>query len=160
DYFDPVYRRNGFVPWFDFHRDRLTFDPLFGYYRWRHRDDRRWEQDLRGLYTARFNGVAPRPPRTLVQQNTLIQNITVNRNVNVPKLNPVAGLTPSEKVNQTVATLQPVSREQQLVQQKSIKRFREPSRERARLETQIVATGSASTKPADLPHVAKINLSK
>jgi hypothetical protein len=160
DYFEPDYRRRGFVAWVDYHRNRFGFDPLFSYYRWQHRDDRRWERDLRGLYAARFSGTAPRPPHTLGQQNTLVQNITINRNANITNLNAVAPLTPLTKVNQTVVKLQPVSREQRVVAQRSIQQLRDVSRERAQLETQILARGSAPRKPADLPHVVNINLPK
>lgn len=160
DYFEPAYRRSGFVAWVDFHRDRSAFDPLFSYYRWQHRQDRRWEHDLRGLYTARYNGVAPRPPRTLVQQNTLIQNITVNRTSSVTNVNAVTALTPLANVNRTVVNLQPVSREQLVVQQQAIQRNREVMRERSRVETQLAAKAPMPTKPAELPSVAKINLPK
>jgi hypothetical protein len=160
DYFEPVYRRNGFVAWVDFHRDRVTFDPLFNYYRWQHRDDRRWERDLRALYAARFNGSAPRPPRTLVQQNTVIRNMTVNRSVNVTNISAVTALTPLAQVNRSVVKLQPVSPQQQVVAQKSIQQQREVSRERARLETQIVTKGSTPVKAADQARVVKINLPK
>jgi hypothetical protein len=160
DYFEPVYRRSGFVPWIDFHRDRLTFDPLFSYYRWQHRGNRRWEHDLRGLYTARYSGTAPRPPRTLVQQNVFIQSVPVNRNANLANINLMTPLTPLTNVNRTVVKLQPVSPQQRLATQQSIQRLHELSRERARLETQIVGKGSAPMKTADSPRAVTINLPK
>jgi hypothetical protein len=160
DYFDTDYRRRGFVAWVDFHRDRFGFDPLYNYYRWQHRDDRRWERDLRGLYAARYSGAAPRPPRTLVQQNTMIQNSTVNRNVNVATMKTVTALTPLTKVDRTVVALQPMSREQRIREQKNVQQLREVSRERAQVETQLLTKGSALVKPSDPPRVGKINLPK
>src|SRR5439155_23678256 len=51
DYFDRRYERQGFVPWVDFRVGRQSYDPLYSYYRWNHRDDAHWDRDLRGLYT-------------------------------------------------------------------------------------------------------------
>ena len=75
DFFDASYRRRGFVSFVDFRFGRTGIDPLFGYYRWSNRAVPHWEADLRGVYTNRFNNVAVRPPRTLVQQTTVINNI-------------------------------------------------------------------------------------
>src|SRR5439155_10854817 len=60
----------------------------------------------------------------------------------------------------TVVNLQPVSREQHLAEQKSIQRLRAVSNERTRTETQIVARGTAPTKPSDPPHVVAVELPK
>jgi hypothetical protein len=160
DYFDANDRHHGFVAWIDFPRDRFRFDPLFSYYRWQHRDDRRWERDLRSLYAARYSGTTPRPPRTLAQQNTMIQNITVHRNVNVTNMKTVNALTPLTKVDRTVVALQPVSREQHAQEQKKVQQLREVSRERAQAETQLLTKGSALIKPTDAPRVVKVNLPK
>jgi hypothetical protein len=84
--------------------------------------------------------------------------MAVNRNVNVTNINLVTALTPLTNVNRTVVKLQPVSPEQRVMAQRSVQRLHEVSRERARLETQIVASRSVPVKAADQPRVVKINL--
>src|SRR5262249_54597825 len=105
DYFDPRYERLGFQSWVDFRIGRVGYDPMFAYYRWHHRDNPRWERDLRQLYVARRAGDIPRPPHTLVQQTTIIRNA---RTTNVTNINQVTVLKPLKQVNNTVK-LQPVS---------------------------------------------------
>jgi hypothetical protein len=160
DYFEPIYARRGFTAWVDFRVGRFGFDPLFSYYRWHNRNDRRWEGDLRGLYVARFNGQAPRPPRTLVQQNTLIQNITVNKTVQVTNVKNVTVLAPLNQVDRSVVRLEPVSRERRLEAQKTAEHVREVSQQRNRVETQLVATGTPPVRPTDPPRTVKLNLPK
>src|SRR5207237_4231264 len=108
----------GFIAWVDFRLGGFGYDPLFSYYRWRHRDDRRAVSDLREVYAARFSGRAERPPVTLVQQNTLIQNIQNNRVTNVTNITHVTALAPLNNVNRNVVQLQPVARAQQLQEQR------------------------------------------
>ncbi len=111
DYFDPRYVRAGFVPWIDYRIGRSAFDPNFNYYRTSFAGYGRWERGLRDLYTARYRGDIPRPPRTLVQQNEVIQNITnetrntiVNRNINITNVQNVSVLAPLTQINNTRVT--------------------------------------------------------
>jgi hypothetical protein len=156
DYFDVAYRRAGFVSWVDFRMGRGGFDPLFTYYRWQNRGDRRWEVDLRGLYVARFNGTAPRPPRTFVQQTTLIQNLAVTKNVT--HVTNVTVVAPLSQVNRSVVKLQPVPKEKQLEAHQHAQLLREASRQRSQVEVQVLAKNPAPLKATDAPHVAKMDL--
>jgi hypothetical protein len=67
----------GFSPWFSV-GVRFGPDPLFAYYSWHHRDDRRWVEGLHEHYTYLNAHPDARPPRTFVQQTTIINNITNN----------------------------------------------------------------------------------
>jgi hypothetical protein len=72
----------GYRPWFSV-GVRFGPDPLFAYYSWHHRDDRRWSEGLHEHYTYLHSHPDARPPRTFVQQTTIINNnITINKNSN------------------------------------------------------------------------------
>ena len=81
DYFTPAYQRR-YIAWDTYRPNRFTIDVNFGYYRHAYAGNPAWERSLRTLYTSRYNGDVPRPPRTLVQQNTVINNITINKTSN------------------------------------------------------------------------------
>src|SRR5206468_9390056 len=68
DFFDPRYETAGYVAWTDYRPARNALDPNFHYYRVENGRDRRWEESLRALYTARRKGEIDPPPRTLSQQ--------------------------------------------------------------------------------------------
>jgi hypothetical protein len=158
DYFEPVYRHHGFVPWINISfQTPFGYDPLLSYYRWHHRDSR-WERDLRGLYTARLRGEAPRPPRTLVQQNTLIQNITVNKTVNVTNVKNVTALVSLPSVDRSVVKLQPLAREQRAAEEKHVQELRQFSRQRSQVETQLRVNKSTPVRATDPPHTVKLEL--
>jgi hypothetical protein len=160
DYFEPEYRRRGFVAWVDFRVGRTSLDPLFSYYRWRYRGDREWERNLRGLYVNRYNGGAARPPRTIVQQNTVIKNITVNKNVNITNIKNVTVLAPITKVDKTVVKLKPVSRTEMAQHEKAAVQMREAVKQRQKITAELVTRGPAPTRPTDKPRVAKVALPK
>jgi hypothetical protein len=147
DYFDPVYARRGYVAWVDFQIGRGGYDPLYGYYRWSHRANPRWEADLRGLYAARVAGTVPRPPRTLVQQTTLVQ-----KGGSVTTVNSITVLAPMTHVNQTGVRLQRITRDHQLEEQQAARRTYELSRQRDHLEGRLLAQPTAPIKPAGTPH--------
>jgi hypothetical protein len=153
DYFGPRYRERGFVPWINYRWTKYSPDPLFAYYRWRHRDDRAWARDLRGLYVDRAAGRAPLPPRTLVQQNTLIKNVTVNKTTNISN---VTLMAPLNKVDKTVVKVRPITRAQVAEQTKIAQHYKTLSVERKNITAQAVKQGPAPTKPTDVPKVSKV----
>jgi hypothetical protein len=157
DYFSNTYVRLGFVPWVDFRIGRVGYDPLFSYYRWAHRDDRRWVNDIRTVYESRFRGELPRPPRTLRDQITLVNNINVrNTNVNINQLNLVNGVAPLTKVNQTFVSLRPVTREERTAHQQFAREVVKVSRERQQTATQLLSSGAIPRRPTDRPQVARV----
>ncbi len=82
DCYGSSYAALGFSPWFSV-GVRVGPDPLFAYYSWHHRDDRRWVEGLHEHYTYLNAHPDARPPRTFVQQTTIINNnITINKNSN------------------------------------------------------------------------------
>jgi hypothetical protein len=87
DYYGPRYRTLGFESCFVY--SRRHYDPLIVYQRWEYRDNPRWLDVQVNLTLARDAGRAPRPPRTLVQQNNITQqnvtnviNVTSNKTIN------------------------------------------------------------------------------
>jgi hypothetical protein len=155
DYFEPRYRRLGFVAWVDFRIGRFCYDPLFVSCRWQYRSDPYWERNLRTLYFDRWSGRAPRPPRTLIQQTTVINNITINRSVNVTN---VTLLAPINRVDRRVLALRPVSREQLVVQRRAAREIRTISKQRQQITTRILARGPAPTRPTDVSRVTRVRL--
>jgi len=111
DYFEERYRRH-YVPWVDYRINRVTYDANYAYYRHTYASHPAWEKNLRTLYTARFAGEIPRPPRTLVQQTKIINNITVNKtsttivnkNVNITHLQAVSVVQPITRVKNVQVT--------------------------------------------------------
>ncbi len=183
DYFDPGYGRSGFVPWFDYRIGRGSYDSNFAYYRHRHSDPG-WERNLRGYYAGRTSGEIPRPPRTLVQQNTVInnfvqnktQNVNVNNNINITQIQNVNALTAVTKIHDTpvtsLASLDPgkggaktgtshvlkmetMPKDQQAAARKAVLESRTAGQQRHQTEAKILAGGSAPVKANDPPHTVK-----
>jgi hypothetical protein len=153
DYFSPQYQRAGFVAWTDFRYGRQGYDPLFSYYRWQHRDDRRWAQDLRQLYVARYEGRVPRPPRTFAEQQRIVQREDV-RGASLASLRAVAPVTQvARDFRLERVPRQTLEREQKLVRQ-----FREVRDERSRVESKLLAQGPPSRLEA--PRSAKFDLAR
>ncbi|MBV9122001.1 MAG: YXWGXW repeat-containing protein [Planctomycetes bacterium] len=138
DYFDKRYEGQGFVPWVDFRVGRRYYDPLFTFYRWDHRQDPRWAEDLQGLYVGRREGKIPAPPHTLVQQRTVVQNFrntTVNNTtVNVQN---VTVLAPLNQVSRTIVKMQPVPRSQMEELQRHVTQVHQVVQERRTLDTRV-----------------------
>jgi len=157
DYYDPRYAGLGFVPWSDHRYGRIP-DPTFSYYQWQNRANPSWSRDLRGLYTARRENAAVRPPRTLVQQTTAIQNITnktatVNNFINVTN---VTALAPLAKVDHI--KLQPVTKAQQVELKKTATQFRDLSAQRGKQEAKVGKSVQPATKPGESPKAVKVPL--
>jgi hypothetical protein len=89
DYFEQRYQRQGFVPWTSYHLPGAEFDSLFGYYR-QHAGDGKWEPSIRALFAARYAGKVPRPPRTLVAQETVIRKVSTQEVRRLTVLAPLA----------------------------------------------------------------------
>jgi hypothetical protein len=112
DYFEDRYKERGYVTWFDHRPTKGVFDPNFAYYQHRFTGDPAWERNLRELYADRYKGAVPRPPRTLVLQNTAVKNITVNKienvavtkNINITHRENVTALAPVTRINNTKVT--------------------------------------------------------
>jgi hypothetical protein len=151
DYFEPRYQQAGFVSWVDFRVSRQFHDPLLSYYRWQFRNNPSWVRDLRQVYVGRTQGTIPRPPRTLVQQNTLVQNrvvtnvqnTAINNITNVTNLRsvaPLASLTQLRRSN--VVRLQPLSRTQLTAERRVVQQYRTLGSERARVQATVINRGS------------------
>jgi hypothetical protein len=159
DYFEPRYRKLGFVPWVDYRVNRYSPDPLYTYYRWQNRNNRTWDRDLRGLYVDRAAGRAARPPRTIVQQTTVINNITINKtNNNITNIRNVTMMAPITSVDRTVVKLQRVAPSQLAEQTKAARQIRTLSTQRQKITAAAVAKGPAPTRPTDVPKVTRLNL--
>ncbi len=144
DYFEARYQGQGYTAWFDI-RFGGAHDPLFGYYRMQQRDQRVWEHDLRELYAARLAGTAPRPPRTLVQQNTIANNVAVN-NTTVNNVQQVKMVAPINQVNRPDLKLQALAPTAQLTEKKAAQQLADVSRERRHLESNLAPVGKAPPK--------------
>jgi hypothetical protein len=159
DYFDPRYGRLGYRSWLDYRLGGAIPDPLFSYYRWHNRGNAGWLPGMRQLYTARFNGTAPRPPHTLVEQNRLVQNFG-NNTTTVTNINHVLGVASVTNVDQrrTSLKLQTVTaaQRQQVIQ--SARQVHDARQKRAQTETQLRTQGSAPLKVNDPARTGKLHV--
>src|SRR6185369_13089809 len=96
DYYDAAYVRRGYTPWVDYRVRGNVGDPLLTYYRWQHRNDNRWETNLRTVYQTRREDPKVRPPRTVALQEKVITD---------PKLRVAA---PLDQLKVTGIKLEPV----------------------------------------------------
>src|SRR5262249_13562083 len=139
DYYEARYAQAGYRPWVDYRLGGRFPDPLYSYYRWHHRDNPRWDQSLRATYVARAEGTAPRPPRTLIEQ----QKQTTNVNVVVPIKN----------YNNPVYSLKPVTQVQVQEFRKTSEQLRAFSQKRSQAEIQVAKKqggGKATAVKLDL----------
>jgi hypothetical protein len=187
DYFEPRYRDRGFVAWVNFRPTRDSFDPNFAFYRSRFGGDKVWETNLRNLYVARTNGDVPRPPRTLVQQNTVIKNITenkttnvtVNKSLNISHIQNVSVVAPVTRIQNTKVTnlsalaapktvkVEPhvirtvtLPPEHKAAVHQAVPDFRKTTQQRHEAEAKILSAGNAPHKVTDPPHSTKITIAK
>jgi hypothetical protein len=160
DYFEPRYRRLGFVAWVDYRLGRTAYDPLFSYYRWSYREDPTAIQTLRTLYTDRFEGRVARPPRTLVQQTTIINNITNNTTnvTNITNIKNVTVLATMAEASRTIVHLQPLPQPERAAERKIAQQYREAGQQRAQAETGLVAKGLVPRQRTDPPRTVKVEL--
>jgi hypothetical protein len=164
DYFSTDYTRHGFIPWVDYRVGR-AFDPNYAYYR-HVAGGREWETGLKALYAARFAGTAPRPPRTLVQQEQIVRNLSrertlntqVHRDINITHQQNVSALAPLSRINNLRVThlstldgkrttdarppahvyhLQPVAKPDRVAEQRAAARFHEMAQQRNELEAKL-----------------------
>lgn len=70
DYYAPSYINRGFYATYDYHRNRRGYDPIYVYERWNHRDDRRWDRNLRERYERLRERESDRPPHTWASMRT------------------------------------------------------------------------------------------
>lgn len=84
DYYGGAYVGLGFQSCFVF--GRRYYDPIISYQGWVNRGNPAWLSVQINLFNSRSAGLAPRPPRTLVQQNTVINNVTNITNINNTKI--------------------------------------------------------------------------
>jgi hypothetical protein len=172
DYFEPCHRQAGYVAFYEVRVGRHCSDPLFTYYSYHHRERADWEVSLRFTYGARYRGEIPRPPRTLVQQNTVVKNITVNniqnntvnnvtinKNVNVQNSN-VQVIKSLKQVEKKGVAHKPVTVEDRKAERASADELRKVAETRNKVETQLRAQGAAPGRPSDAPRVAKVELPK
>jgi hypothetical protein len=159
DYFAPGYDHHGFIPWMDYHVGKFAIDPLFAHYRWEHREVQHWEYDYRHVYAERRAGTAPRPPRTLVQQEEYLRKI--NNEKIVPGTKPftvtdvhaavhnATVVTHVTKIDPAVVKVHSVPKEQITEHNKSAEELRALSVERSHTEAKILTEKPPPSHPSD-----------
>lgn len=176
DYFGAPYRQAGFTPWVNYRYGNFGYDPLFSYYRWENRNVGGWENGLRGLYNARYNGSAMLPPRTLVQQNTVINNTNINHtivnNTTVNNItnnrvnttnqynhwNNLAMVAPVNNLNRDGIRLQTVAAEARRAEQRAASQLRGVSVQRGQREAQLLAQSPALPAVGRAPRTVHVDL--
>ena len=181
DYFEPRYATAGYNSWngtvgrgsgfaLNISVGRsVPFDPLWSYYSVQYREDPLWSQNIAAGYAGRYNGDIPRPPRTLVQQNTVVNNVTNVNNVNNTNVNNVTNVT--NVTNNTMLTslanvrtttpnliLRAVASEDRVKEQKLAKELTKVSVDRRKSETAMVARGLTMPTKSEAPRTVKIDV--
>ncbi|RPI61104.1 MAG: hypothetical protein EHM48_06165, partial [Planctomycetaceae bacterium] len=64
DYYGDEYSRAGYRPWYTSRDHHDSYDPIFVYEQWNHRDDRKWADNQRSEYERRRDDKNLRPART------------------------------------------------------------------------------------------------
>ncbi len=80
DYYAPSYRHLGYESCFIYSRRR--YDSIIVYETYERRDPT-WISFQINLFNDRCAGRVPRPPRTLIQQNTVVNNTVINNNTTI-----------------------------------------------------------------------------
>ena len=81
DYYDDRFVDFGFRPWYSSYTfGRVSYDPLFSYYRWYHRGDRDWVREVRDRHDYYRRNRDHRPPRTYRDLERVVSRAE-NRNV-------------------------------------------------------------------------------
>ncbi len=97
DYYGGTYVGLGFESCFVY--SRRCYDPIIAYHGWVNRGTPSWLSVQINLFNSRSAGLAARPPRTLVQQNTIINNVTnINNSRNVTNINNTRVIAPTRVV--------------------------------------------------------------
>jgi hypothetical protein len=103
DYYGPAYHRYGYESCIVYGRDH--YDSIIVYRTWEHRDEPRWHETQVTIFVERDAGRAPRPPRTLVEQQIIIRQQTTNINItNVQVVAPTSKIAADRGVK-TVAVV-------------------------------------------------------
>ncbi|MBN1396360.1 MAG: YXWGXW repeat-containing protein [Pirellulales bacterium] len=71
DYYAASYRSAGYHPWYSINTGRFGYDPIYAHNRWRHRQDRGWEQRQQAYFQQRRDREDFRPPRTWTDQRKM-----------------------------------------------------------------------------------------
>jgi WXXGXW repeat (2 copies) len=152
DYFDARFRRLGFTPWIDYRVGRYAYDPLWSYYRWAHRGDQAWINNVRNVYAGRLNNTIPRPPITLAQQNTLIRSRNVTNITNVMAVSSLA------RADRHLVNLQPVAQAERAQYRQTARSFVRAAEQRSQVERRLLTGGQAPIRGAARPQTAPIHV--
>ena len=147
DYYDARYARSGFTPWVDYRVYGRWQDPSWDYYRWRYRNEPRWEQDLRGTYATRRQNESARPPRTWAEQERLVGGVSAKAPVLV---------RPIDKLQTASVKLQPVSKTEVKQIQNTNIQIQTLVKQRAKVEQQARVKGATGANQA----AVKVELAK
>ena len=125
DYYGPRYVGLGFETCIVY--SRCHYEPIIAYCAWENRANPAWINVQINLVSARNEGRAPLPPRTLVQQTNItnINNVTNVTNVkNVTNISNVTALAPTKAVaaarGQKTVALAPAARTEALQSARSV----------------------------------------
>jgi hypothetical protein len=143
DYYDARYSRLGFTPWLDYRVAGRWHDPAWNYYRWRYRNDARWEQNIRQAYVTRRQDTSARPPRTLAEQQRRAQS---PQGAQIALVNPVTKLQSLQTSKVKLTTISKTEVEKFQKTAVNVQNFRD---QRSKIELQ--AKSKAAIGPGKAP---------
>jgi hypothetical protein len=159
DYFDAGYTQLGYTSLVDYRVGKYGVDPLYGYYRWSHRNDRNWERRLQTLYTYRSEGKVLRPPHTLALQQSLGKRLLTG-NTSRAGFQHTMMLGPVAKVDRGVVKLTKLDQTGQRKYKEAANLQRTSSQRREQAENKLVAQGQSAIRPGSPAQKLALNLPK
>src|SRR5262249_11542742 len=132
-------------PFYGTRRGVAAYEPLFSWYRLRHRNEPGWERELRALHTQRRQDKAPRPPQDLKQQADLIQSLKETKALSGASALAKFGVmvAPATKVDHKAVDLKPLDNARRAEVQKSVEKFQAVSQQRDQATTKLLGDGKA-----------------
>lgn len=148
DYYAPTYRRLGYESCVVYSRRR--YDSIIVYETYERRDPA-WIGIQINLFNDRCAGRAPRPPRTLVQQNTVVNNTTIINNNTTVVNNNLTMIAPTKQVavtkNTNLVKLDDSTRQKARVQAAAVQ---EVAKQRTQMESSPQAGNPRGPRTASL----------
>jgi hypothetical protein len=144
DYYGPRYATLGFESCFVY--SRRHYDAIIVYESWDHRAEPRWVDSRIEIVVARDRGLAPRPPRTLVEQRVVVRDRAAVRFEMAAPAARVAAIR-----GQRVVALKPAERVEVMRHAETVRAAAIEQRRRAEIP---VAGGAPLTRP----RVAALNV--
>jgi hypothetical protein len=155
DYYASSYQGLGFHPWFSYQSGGYGYDPFYTQYRWHHRRDRAWEQNIQASFQNRRDNENARPPRTLAAQTKVSASGVKSKDKSLVVATSLDQLSKSKDSPMKFQRVDKEERQKLTKHGQEVHKFRE---ERQKLESKAAET--TDDKPSKKSEPVKTKLPK